>query len=135
MAKPPVHATLTWRGDLRFDASGPGHTLVMDGESQAGPSPLQTLAWSIVACMAMDVVAIVRKGRHEVTSMTSTFEGERAPEHPHRFVRIALHFAIEGAVPVEAVERAIALSRERYCSVSNSLRPDIEIVTSYEVRP
>jgi putative redox protein len=134
MPKPLVTALLTWTGDLRFEASGPGHTDLIDGDSVAGPSPVQTMAFSVAACMAMDVVAIVRKGRHPVRSMTTAFTGERAPEHPHRFVRIELAFTIDGDVPDDAVARAIELSRARYCSVSNSLRPDIEFVTRFEIR-
>jgi putative redox protein len=135
MLKAPVTATLVWGGDLRFAAAGTGHSLIMDGDSVAGPSPVQALAFSIAACMAMDVIAIVRKGRHTVRGMTATLAGDRADEHPRRLVRVSLGFAIEGDVPPDAVERAIALSRERYCSVSNSLRSDTEILTSFEVKP
>lgn len=135
MSKPLVNATLTWKGDLQFEAEGPGHRDLLDGHSAAGPSPVQTLAFSIAACMAMDVVSIVQKGRHPVRAMSTTFVGSRAPEHPHRFIRIELAFRIEGTVPDDVVARAIALSRDRYCSVSNSLRQDIEFVTTFEVQP
>jgi putative redox protein len=135
MGKPPVAATLTWQGDLRFAAASRTTTLVLDGDSAAGPSPVQTLAFSIAGCMAMDVVDIVRKGRHPVRAMEAHFDGDRAETHPHRFVAIRLKFVLHGAVPGEAVERAIALSREKYCSVSTSLRHDITVATSYEVVP
>jgi len=135
MGKPPVAATLEWQGDLRFAASSAGAFLTLDGSSAAGPSPVQALAFSIASCMAMDVVDIIKKGRHPVQGVTVSFLGDRAQTTPHRFVRIALTFTIRGGVPGSAIERAIALSREKYCSVSNSLRQDIELLTSYEVLP
>ena len=135
MGKPPVAATLTWQGDLRFHATSRSNAILLDGNSDAGPSPVQTLAFSIAGCMAMDVVDIVRKGRHSVRAMEAHFDGERAQDHPHRFVAIRLKFVIHGEVPGGAVERAIALSREKYCSVSTSLRQDIAFITSYEVVP
>jgi putative redox protein len=63
------------------------------------------------------------------------FVGYRADDHPHRFLRIELHFAVGGEVPAAAVERAITLSRERYCSVWHSMRQDIELTTTFEVQP
>jgi putative redox protein len=135
MGKPPVAATLTWQGDLRFEASSRSNVVILDGDSVAGASPVQMLAFSIAGCMAMDVVDIVRKGRHPVRAMEAIFDGDRAETHPHRFVAIRLKFVLRGAIPADAVERAIALSREKYCSVSTSLRQDIAFVTSYEVVP
>jgi putative redox protein len=61
--------------------------------------------------------------------------GERAPAPPRRFVRITLHFQVTGGVPPEAVERAIALSREKYCSVWHSMRQDVELVTAFDLGP
>jgi putative redox protein len=135
MGKPPVAAKLTWQGDLRFEATSRTTTMILDGNSVAGPSPVQALAFSIAGCMAMDVVEIVRKGRHPVRAMDAHFDGDRSPTHPHRLVAIRLKFVLHGEVPHEAIERAIALSREKYCSVSTSLRQDIAFTTSYEVVP
>jgi putative redox protein len=130
-----VAATLTWQGDLRFEAGSGSQSIILDGNSTAGASPVQTLAFSIVGCMAMDVIDIVRKGRHPVRAMEARFSGERAAEHPRRLVAVRLHFVLHGDVPGEAVERAIALSREKYCSVSATLRLDTEFATSFEVLP
>jgi len=135
MGKPPVTATLKWLGDLRLEASSAGQTIVLDGNSKAAPSPVQTLAFSIAGCMAIDVVDIVRKGRHEVRAMETQCTAERAPHHPHRLTSVRLHFVIHGNPTNAAVERAIALSHDKYCSVSNSLRTDIAFSTSYEVVP
>ena len=130
-----ILALLIWQRDLTFEASSGEHTLVLDGDRGAGPSPMQTLAFSIAGCMAMDVVDIVRKGRHAVRAVEAHFSGDRAEEPPRRFVAIRLTFVLHGDVPGQAVERAIALSREKYCSVAAALRDDISFVTSYEVVP
>jgi putative redox protein len=135
MAKPPIVATLTWRGDLRFDATSGGSRLTLDSDGVAGPSPVQTLAMSLAGCMAIDVIDIITKGRHRVAGLTTELHGERAENPPRRLIRIHLAFHIDGDVPAHAVERAIALSRDKYCSVWHSMRQDIELTTSYEVRP
>jgi putative redox protein len=134
-AKPPVVATLDWSGELRFDATSGANTVVVDGDRKAGPSPMQYVAFGLAGCMAADVVDIVRKGRHPLNALRVTLTGERAENPPRRFVRIALRFDVEGAVPSEAVERAIALSREKYCSVWHSLQQDIELTTAFDIRP
>jgi putative redox protein len=85
--------------------------------------------------MSIDVVEILRKGRHPITGLDVAFQGERAPEPPHRFTSVTLIFTVHGDVPGDAVRRAIALSHEKYCSVSNSLRGDITFVTEFEVKP
>jgi len=135
MAKPPVVASLTWTGDLSFTASSGKQTLTMDGSSEAGASPVQMLAFAIAGCMAMDVVDIVRKGRHPLRGLDVAFHGERAQTPPHRLTSVTLVFTVHGDVSGDAVRRAIALSHEKYCSVSNSLRGDIAFVTEFEVRP
>jgi putative redox protein len=134
-AKPPLVATLDWSGDLRFDARSGTSAVVVDGDSKAGPSPMQYVAFGLAGCMAADVVDIIRKGRHPLNALRVTLAGQRAEDPPRRFVRIALRFQVEGAVPAEAVERAIALSREKYCSVWHSLRQDIELTTAFDIRP
>jgi putative redox protein len=128
-------ASLTWAGDLTFTATSGTQRATLDGHSAAGPSPMQALAFGVAGCMAMDVVDILRKGRHTVNAMDVAFMGERASSPPYRFTSITLTFLIHGDVPGDAVRRAIALSHERYCSVSNSLRDDITFATDFEVRP
>ncbi|HLG60136.1 MAG TPA: OsmC family protein [Vicinamibacterales bacterium] len=135
MAKPPVAAELIWSGDLRFDAVSRGATVVVDGDSAAGPSPVQLLVISLAGCMSIDIVDILRKGRHPITAFRSDIIGERAPEPPTRLVRVRLEFHVQGAVPADAVTRAIALSRDKYCSVWHSLRQDIELLTSFDITP
>ena len=132
-ARPPVSASLEWKGGLRFAARASGGELLLDGDSVAGPSPVQALAFALAGCMAADLVHILTRSRVPPRTLRVTFSGERAPEDPRRFMRMALHFDVSGDVPAEKVERALALSREKYCSVWHSLRPDIELETSFAV--
>jgi putative redox protein len=83
----------------------------------------------------MDVVDIVRKGRHPMTGFRSHLTGERVDAAPRHVRKVTLEFHIHGPVPAPAVERAIALSREKYCSVWHSMRQDIELVTSFQITP
>ena len=126
--------SMDWIGDLRFK-SGEGESPVELHSSTTGMlSPMQALAYAQIACMAMDVVHVLTKGRHDLRKMRVLFDGERAPEHPRRYVSITLHFDITGDIEARVVERAIELSRTTYCSVSNSLREDIDFRTSFEIR-
>lgn len=130
-----MSAELVWSDHLRFNATSGSSAIVIDGDSAAGPSPVQLAAFGLASCMAADVVAILETGRHGMTALRVSFSGERAPEPPRRFVRITLHFHVSGPVPREAIERAIALSRDRYCSVWHSMRQDIDFVTLFDVQP
>ncbi len=87
-----------------------------------------------MGCMSIDVLTILQKGRVEVTSLETRVEAERAPEPPKYFTRVRLTFSLEGPSPEERgkVDRAIELSREKYCSVFHSLRPDLEFETVVE---
>jgi putative redox protein len=135
VTKPPLVATLMWRGDLSFDAALPRHRIILDGDGVAVPSPVEALALALAGCMAIDVADIVVKGRHDLESLETRMVGQRRDDPPRRFVSFTLHFALTGNVPAHAVERAIQLSRDKYCSVWHSLREDIDLLTSFEVRP
>lgn len=135
MAKPPIQLSITWEGDLRFRGLSDRAPVVIDGRSQAGPSPVEALALALSGCMAVDVVDILVKGRHTVTACGADFRGERAPEPPSRFTAVALHFRLATDAPAPAIERAITLSHDKYCSVWHSMRQDIAFTTTYEVAP
>jgi putative redox protein len=105
----------------------------MDSPPKAGPSPVQALGFGLAGCMAMDVASILERGRLEVKALHVRLEAQRAPDHPKRLLDAELRFVVKGAVPPDRVERAIQLSRERYCSVWHSLRQDIELKTSFEI--
>lgn len=135
MAKPPIHLTLTWNDELRFSALTDRVPLVIDGRSTAGPSPVEALALGLAGCMAVDIVDILQKGRYQLSAFSTEFTGERAPEPPSRYTSIRLHFRLTTDAPGHAIDRAIALSHDKYCSVWHSLRQDIAFATTYEVEP
>ena len=129
--KPPAAVTLTWDGGLAFTARDRTHAWVLDGRNEAGPSPVIALASALAGCMAIDVVHILTKGRFELRSLTAALTGERAGDEPRRFVTIDLRFSLATNAPDSQIERAIALSREKYCSVWHSMRQDIPLTTSF----
>ena len=133
--KPPVTAELIWSEGLRFGATSGNIATVVDGDSTAGPSPVQMVIIGLAGCMSIDVVDIIRKGRHPLAGFRTTVSADRAPEPPRRILNASLHFHIRGDIPAAAVERAIALSREKYCSVWHSLRTDIELTPGFDLVP
>lgn len=133
MSRPPIESTLTWQGDLRFRAVTGTNAIIFDSESQAGPSPPQAVAMALAGCMAIDLADIITKGRHPLTALEARIVGERAPDPPRRFTQFTLHFVVTGDVPAHAIERAIQLSRDKYCSVWHSLRQDVSLATTFEV--
>ena len=133
MPQPPITATLTWQGDLRFRATAGTNAIIFDSDSEAGPSPPQAVAMALAGCMAIDLADIVIKGRHPLTALEARITGQRAPDPPRRFTHFTLHFIITGDVPAHAIERAIQLSRDKYCSVWHSLREDTQLDTTFEV--
>jgi putative redox protein len=132
-SKDPTIADLTWIGGLKFSATIDKASFTLDSAGLAGPSPVQALGAAVAACMGMDVVHVLTKGRHELRAVRARFVGDRAQEDPHRLVRISLHFDIEGQVPGEAVARAIQLSHDKYCSVWHSMRQDLEFKVTFDV--
>jgi putative redox protein len=133
--RPPVTVEMEWEGGLRFRGRAGARELKLDGDSASAVSPVEALVLALAGCMASDVVHILVKGRVEPKGLTAHLAAERAPEEPRRLVKVDLRFSVRGHVPAERVERAIALSREKYCSVWHSLRPDIVFTTSFEVSP
>jgi putative redox protein len=83
--------------------------------------------------MAADVVFILTKGRHRLRALKAHVTGERAQEDPHRLLKVDLRFDIDGAVPQDAADRAIAMSHEKYCSVWHSMRQDIGFHARFSV--
>ena len=124
--------TLVWDDELNFHAEG-GPQLRLASGSPDAYSPVQLLAHAIMGCMAMDVVHILKKGRHDLRGLSVHFNGERAETYPKKYVKVHLTFHVTGAVPKDAVERAIELSRTTYCSVSNTLDPAMTFTTSVEI--
>ncbi|MGH7635810.1 MAG: OsmC family protein [Gemmatimonadaceae bacterium] len=128
------HLTLEWQGGLAFKNAADSPAIELHSSTTGITSPTQALAYATMACMGMDVVHVIQKGRHELTAMSVTFEGQRADHEPRRYLAMSLHFTLTGRVDSHVVERAIELSRTKYCSVWHSLREDISLKTSYRIQ-
>lgn len=133
MSRSPILAELQWAGDLRFTARAGDATLVVDSEGRDGPSPMQALIVAFAACMGMDIVHVLTKSRVPATRVQLSVTGRRADGHPARYVGIDLHVDLDGPAADEQVARAIALSRETYCSVWNSMAQDIALNVTFRV--
>ena len=137
-----MECTIDWMpaNGMAFSAeTGSGHLLTMDGAPDGGgrnlaPRPMETVLAGTGACSAYDVVLILRRGRHDVRGCRVKVTAERAPQDPKVFTRIQMHFVVSGVqLAASAVERAVALSHEKYCSATIMLGKTAEIVTSYEI--
>ena len=119
--------------------TGSGHFLTMDGAPDGGgrnlaPRPMETVLAGTGGCTAYDVVLILKRGRHAVSGCQVKLQADRAETDPKVFTRIHMHFIVSGhALPAAAVERAIALSHERYCSASIMIGKTATISTSFEI--
>jgi len=146
-----MECTVNWTGALGTRSgmgfvaeTGSGHTLVMDGAPDAAkpenggqnlaPRPMETLLAGAGGCTAYDVVLILKRGRHDVRGCTVKLQAERTEVDPKVFTAINMHFTVTGkGVPAAAVERAIAMSHDKYCSASVMLGKTAQISTSFEV--
>ena len=133
--KAPTTVELVWERELVFGGQSGDATIVLDSAGAAGPSPVQALAFAIAGCMGMDVVHILKKGRHDLRGLRILLKAERAQEDPHRITSVAIEFAVTGPVPKDQIQRAIDLSHEKYCSVWHSMRQDIPFETRFSVAP
>ncbi|MBC7621655.1 MAG: OsmC family protein [Candidatus Saccharibacteria bacterium] len=146
-----MECTVSWTGGLGTRSSmgfvaetGSGHTLVMDGAEDTekpanggqnlAPRPMEAVLAGTGGCTAYDVVLILKRGRHAITGCSVKLTSERADTEPKVFTKIHMHFTVQGKhLPAVAVERAIAMSHEKYCSASIMLGKTAEITTSFEL--
>jgi putative redox protein len=133
-------ATLRWTGKgIEFDgttgSAGPDRVVRIDGDSGSGAAPMELLLLSLGGCMAIDIRVILEKSRVELTALELDIEGERHGEDPKYYQSVRMHFRLAGPGEQDRakVERAVRLSEEKYCSVYHSLRPDMEIRSSFEL--
>jgi putative redox protein len=131
--KPATVLQLVWERDLIFAGTSGDASMTLDSDSQAGPSPMQALAFGLAGCMAMDLVYILKKARLELRGLRADLTGDRAAEPPRRFTTVTLHYTVTGNIPDDQVQRAIDLSRDKYCSVWHSLRQDIDLRVTFKV--
>lgn len=124
---------------LMVGESGSGHAVVMDGPPDfggrnLGVRPMEMLLLGLGGCSQFDVVHILRKGRNPVTLCEVELEAERAESEPKVFTRIHLHFKVAGpGLTEKAVQRAVRLSAEKYCSASIMLGEVAEVSHSFEL--
>ena len=130
-----VTTKVTWNGELRFTGtSAKGHETVLDGNTQAGPSPVETLLEALGACAAIDVVLILEKSRTPAQKLEVTLTGNRHEPEPRYFTDAVMRFDIWGAgIRPETLARAINLSVTKYCSVYHSLRADLKVQPAFRL--
>jgi len=119
-----------WREAMRFEACSGQRTHVIDGGSEAAPSPVETLLNAIATCSGSDVVDFLEKRRTPLTSMEIDVVATRRVEQPRRVLTLEITFTLEGTtIEPEQADRAIRLSFENYCTVAASLAGDIELTS------
>lgn len=135
-----MECTIKWLDGVSFLAeTGSGHLVTMDGAPDAGgrnlaPRPMEMMLVGAGGCSAFDVVMILRRGRHDIRGCSVKLVAERATSDPKVFTRIGFHYVITGRnLKPEAVERAIQLSAEKYCSASVMLGKTAELTHTWEV--
>lgn len=135
-----MECTVRWHDGMSFIAeTGSGHMIAMDGPPDAGgrnlaPRPMETVLAGTGGCTAFDVVMILKRSRQQVTDCAVKLTAERAETDPKVFTRINMHFVVTGkSLKPEAVERAVNLSAEKYCSASIMLAKTAEITHSFEI--
>jgi putative redox protein len=131
---------VTWiKGGSFLMESGTGHALpmhskILGDDVSVAPSAMEYVLMGMGGCTSADVMMILSKGRHDVRSCVATLEAERAPEEPKVFTRIHVHFTLTGkGLKRDAVERAIKLSAEKYCSASIMIGKTATITHDFEV--
>ena len=137
-----MECTVRWQPEvgMAFNAeTGSGHLIAMDGAPEGGgrnlaPRPMETVLAGTGACAAYDVVLILKRGRHDVRGCEVRLSAQRAAADPKVFTRIHMQFVVSGrGLAVTAVERAVQLSHEKYCSATAMLAKTADVITGYEV--
>lgn len=137
-----MECTINWLAEsgMAFLAeTGSGHLLTMDGAPEGGgrnlaPRPMETVLAGAGGCSAYDVVLILKRGRHDVRGCKLKLDAQRADTDPKVFTAIHMHFTVTGReLPEAAVERAIRMSHEKYCSATAMFAKTAQITTSFEI--
>lgn len=126
---------LTWENDLVFTARIRGYQFEFDPKAVEGCFPTDTLLMSVAGCLGIDVVMFLQKMRAEIKEFEIETSGKRNPEPPQYFTSIGITIHISGSgITPKKMDRAIALSQEKYCSVYHSLRKDMQVRVSYDIK-
>jgi len=128
-----TEAKTTWIEKQRFNGvASSGHSIVVDGDHAAGNSPMELVLIGLCGCTGYDVVSILQKKREPLASLEVRAEAERATDPPLVYTTIKLIYSVGGKVSRKAVEDAVRLSKEKYCSVSAMLEKTAKITTEIE---
>ncbi|HYJ46902.1 MAG TPA: OsmC family protein [Pyrinomonadaceae bacterium] len=122
--------------DLFVGVSPSGHAQALDTnhDRASAATPVELLLIALGSCTAVDVISILRKKREQVTDYRVEVRGTRRTEHPRAFTRMQVRHIVRGRkVSAKSVAQAIELSETKYCSVAATLRPTVEIISSYEI--
>jgi putative redox protein len=137
MAGKIFKAEVRYAGDDLFVGFGPGghaHAIETNSARNSAVTPMGMLLTALGACTGIDVVSILRKKREPVDAYRVELTGDRREEHPRKFDEIRVHHVLHGArLSEKAVQQAIELSDQKYCSVAATLRPGARIVSSFEI--
>jgi len=131
-----MNVNVNWDGDERFKAvTDSGFDIIIDRDLKQGPRPMELLLAGLGGCTSVDVMSILRKARQDVTDRVAQIRAERADAVPAVFTKIHVHFVVSGhKLKPSAVERAVKLSAEQYCSASLMLeKGGVEISHSFEI--
>jgi putative redox protein len=125
-----------WQGGRQFEARANSNIPVrIDGDAKTGVSPMEMILMGLAGCAGADVIDILRKKRQAVSGFEVQVIGQRAADHPRKYTDIEIIYTITGRqVDPAAVERAIELSENKYCSVLATLRGVEHITSRYEIR-
>jgi putative redox protein len=127
-----VEARINWVDGERFvGGASSGHSIVIDSDRvrNTASGPMELVLLGLCACTATDVVSILRKKREPFITLEVHAQAERAPRPPSVYTAIKLIFSVTGPVSLKAVEDAVKLSEEKYCSVSAMLKITAQIST------
>ena len=128
-----TEARATWIDQQRFNGiASSGHAIVMDGDKTTGNSPMELVLVALCGCTGYDVVSILRKKREPMTGLEDSAKAERAAESPTVYTSIQLTYRVSGQVSRKAMEDAVRLSKEKYCSVSAMLQKTAKIIFEIE---
>jgi putative redox protein len=128
-----IEASATWIAEQRFEGiSSSGHRIIVDGDKKTGNSPMELVLIGLCGCTGYDVVSILRKKREPFTSLEVKAEAERAATPPTVYTDIRLTYKVGGNVSHKAVEDAVRLSEEKYCSVAAMLNKTARITYTIE---
>jgi putative redox protein len=123
-----------WKVDEVFEAvAESGNTFTLDGDCahKHGPSPMEAVLMALCSCTSVDVISILKKKRQPLTGLRVSANATQAPAPPRVFTHIMLTYAVRGKLSRKAVEDAVSLSKNKYCSVSKMLEKAATI--EYEI--